>query len=599
MHRLLIAAIATGAGLIAGIGFTGSYTAVRDLATTKGFGAFAYLFPIGIDAGICVLLALDLLLTHHRCPLPLLRHTAWLLTTATIAFNAATAWPDPLGVGMHAVTPLLFITTAEAARHATGRLAAITADTHMDGVRPARWFLAPVPTFLLWRRMKLWEQRSYRQALDLEQQRLLYQAQLRNRYGRTWRRKAPAQTLIPLRLARYGIPPAGTHQTTDCPATPDRHPQPAHIESTTPQPTNAELTPHPSPALSHTANATHPTSNPKPPIPESHAQQLQAVRQALYGVSRSAPTPTHWARWHRHGSRPPETDSHPEGAGAGTKNSPAPHTPPPESPHTRNVTGPEAHPETESSTGGTPPVHRQHREPIPPDTLAPTHLQLENGAGPAPNGHQSKAITPRKHPATGSARSPIALPLEPDPQAASQTQRTDTRDDPRSPRPSSHQPAESPPVPRDQHQPHHDGEGNTASQQPSSSYRLTLTDRYYLAWMNYQTQHGTEPTPEQLSTRLAAQGLLGRGGTPLSPSNLRRHLLNWRIYNLWTTHHTPDTAPSADDIARQCATHHITGQYNRPVTPTYITQQTPEFQRRRQALTHHEHHQPDTGPTTT
>jgi hypothetical protein len=59
-------------------------------------------FSIGIDAGICVLLALDLLLTWIRIPFPLLRQTAWLLTAATIAFNGAAAWPDPLGVGMHA-----------------------------------------------------------------------------------------------------------------------------------------------------------------------------------------------------------------------------------------------------------------------------------------------------------------------------------------------------------------------------------------------------------------------------------------------------------------------------------------------------------------
>lgn len=65
-----------------------------------------------------------------------------------------------------------------------------------------------------------------------------------------------------------------------------------------------------------------------------------------------------------------------------------------------------------------------------------------------------------------------------------------------------------------------------------ASGHLALTDRYYLEWMNYQSRHGAEPTPEQLSTHLAAQGLLGRGGNPISPSNLRRHFLNWRIYNL-------------------------------------------------------------------
>ncbi|MFF4401331.1 DUF2637 domain-containing protein [Streptomyces sp. NPDC001480] len=210
MHRILIGVVVTGAVIIAGIGFAGSYAAVRELAIKKGFGNFSYVFPIGIDAGICVLLALDLLLTWIRIPFPLLRQTAWLLTAATIAFNGAAAWPDPLGVGMHAVIPVLFVVAVEAARHAIGRIADITADKHMEGVRLTRWLLSPVPTFLLWRRMKLWELRSYDQVIKLEQERLVYQARLRSRFGRAWRRKAPVESLMPLRLARYGVPLAET-----------------------------------------------------------------------------------------------------------------------------------------------------------------------------------------------------------------------------------------------------------------------------------------------------------------------------------------------------------------------------------------------------
>ncbi|MEU3333955.1 DUF2637 domain-containing protein [Streptomyces sp. NPDC002144] len=210
MHRVLIGVVVTGAVIIAGIGFAGSYAAVRELAIKKGFGNFAYVFPIGIDAGICVLLALDLLLTWIRIPFPLLRQTAWLLTAATIAFNGAAAWPDPLGVGMHGVIPILFIVAVEAARHAIGRIADITADKHMEGVRLTRWLLSPVPTFLLWRRMKLWELRSYEQVIKLEQERLVYRARLHSRFGRAWRRKAPVESLMPLRLARYGVPLAET-----------------------------------------------------------------------------------------------------------------------------------------------------------------------------------------------------------------------------------------------------------------------------------------------------------------------------------------------------------------------------------------------------
>ncbi|MFI0777718.1 DUF2637 domain-containing protein [Streptomyces sp. NPDC021212] len=209
-HRILIGVVVAGAVMIAAIGFAGSYSAVRDLAEKKGFGAFANVFPIGIDAGICVLLALDLLLTWIRIPFPLLRQTAWMLTAATIAFNGAAAWPDPVGVGMHGVIPVLFVVSVEAARHAIGRIADITADRHMESVRIARWLLAPLPTFRLWRRMKLWELRSYDEVIRLEQDRLVYQTRLQARYGRNWRRKAPVEALMPLRLARYGVPLSDT-----------------------------------------------------------------------------------------------------------------------------------------------------------------------------------------------------------------------------------------------------------------------------------------------------------------------------------------------------------------------------------------------------
>ncbi|MFC7468817.1 DUF2637 domain-containing protein [Actinomadura keratinilytica] len=252
-----------GAVVIAAIGFAGSYTAVRELALDKGFGTFSYFFPIGIDAGICVLLALDLLLTWMRIPFPMLRQTAWLLTAATIAFNGAAAWPDPLGVGMHAVIPVLFVVAVEAARHAIGRIADITADKHMEGVRITRWLLSPLPTFLLWRRMKLWELRSYEQVIKLEQERLVYQARLRSRFGRSWRRKAPVESLMPLRLARYGVPLAET--------APAASPPPASNRPSFPRPP-------PPPARNWSAPTGRPRRRPRPRRPPPWRSSPRSAR---------------------------------------------------------------------------------------------------------------------------------------------------------------------------------------------------------------------------------------------------------------------------------------------------------------------------------
>ncbi|MFD3498929.1 DUF2637 domain-containing protein [Streptomyces sp. NPDC058676] len=282
MHRILIGVVVAGAVVIAGIGFAGSYAAVRELALQKGFGNFSYVFPIGIDAGICVLLSLDLLLTWVRIPFPLLRQTAWLLTAATIAFNGAAAWPDPLAVGMHGVIPILFVVCVEAARHAIGRMADITADKHMEGVRLTRWILSPVPTFLLWRRMKLWELRSYEQVIKLEQERLVYQARLRSRFGRSWRRKAPVESLMPLRLAKYGVPlartaPAGLAAAGIEPALLPPAPVEAQTAPTAEAPALA-----PAPAAQQEQSQEQPQQQPPSqpqPQPQQSAQQ-QAQQQA-------------------------------------------------------------------------------------------------------------------------------------------------------------------------------------------------------------------------------------------------------------------------------------------------------------------------------
>lgn len=209
-RKAIFGVIGFGSIIIATVGFVGSYEAVRRLAEEKGFGWFAQVFPLGIDIGIAVLLSLDLALTWIDLKWAPLRYIAWVLTAGTVVFNSAASWPDLLGAAMHGVIPLLFIAVVEAVRNAIAKAAAIEDDQHMESIRLARWLLAPIPTFLLWRKMKLWELRSYEQVILLEQERLVYQARLQARFGRRWRRKAPVEALMPLRLSQYGVPLAET-----------------------------------------------------------------------------------------------------------------------------------------------------------------------------------------------------------------------------------------------------------------------------------------------------------------------------------------------------------------------------------------------------
>ncbi|MGW8679621.1 DUF2637 domain-containing protein [Streptomyces sp. NPDC055817] len=214
IHRLLIGLIILGAALIAAIGFTGSYAAVRDLARDKGFGTFADVLPIGVDAGIGVLLALDLLLTWLRMPLPMLRHAAWILTGATVWFNAAASWPDPLGVGLHMAMPVLFVIVVEAARHAIGRIADIEAQEHTQTPKLIRWALAFRSTLRVWRRQHVWSVRDLNAAIEDEGQRLVYIRTLQSKYqvrrarkrnGSGWRQRATEAELMPLDLYDTGV----------------------------------------------------------------------------------------------------------------------------------------------------------------------------------------------------------------------------------------------------------------------------------------------------------------------------------------------------------------------------------------------------------
>ncbi|WP_333739991.1 DUF2637 domain-containing protein [Streptomyces sp. IBSBF 2806] len=600
-HRTLIAVVVTGAVIIAGIGFAGSYAAVRDLAAEKGFGTFAYVFPVGVDAGICVLLALDLLLTWTRIPFPLLRQTAWLLTAATIAFNSAAAWPDPLGVGMHAVIPILFIVAVEAARHAIGRIADITADKHIEGVRLTRWILSPLPTFVLWRRMKLWELRSYEQVIRLEQERLVYQARLRSRFGRAWRRTAPVEALIPLRLARYGVPlaqtaPAGLAAAgIDTPPilfTAERLSVPAPPESSA-----LEAPPHQQPQPAPRENpevrpAQAPAAVPKQPrerteTAEEDAERFTETYQAFVTQFQAQPTSAQWALWLR--------DLYGNSTEAGAPLSEKELQPLLPGLHHRHALSAveatdvaEPHAADESwndSSSSAWHSHADKRGDKPDAAAQASHVcepDATTGADGSPLAGQDvadigaafqKGEFDERDPTSKDSADPVEqpahgpLPQERRARAAPVGAAAQSAAAPRGPRVDA--PVDEPP--------------------PASNKKggLTAPDRYYLAWMAYQEQKGSEPSDKELSAYCADRGLLGRGNHPVSPANLRRHFLRWRVYNIWAEQRAHTQTPAACDLAQACAERGITGQHNKPITSDFIAEEAADFERRWQSLTRH------------
>ncbi|CAM5303596.1 hypothetical protein STANM309S_02653 [Streptomyces tanashiensis] len=114
-HRVLDRIRRRRGAVIAAIGFAGSYAAVRELAEAKR-APFSLVFPIGIDAGICVLLALDLLLYVDADPVPAAAPDGVAADRRDhrVQRRRLLAGELLLGTAMHAVIPCLFVVSVEA-----------------------------------------------------------------------------------------------------------------------------------------------------------------------------------------------------------------------------------------------------------------------------------------------------------------------------------------------------------------------------------------------------------------------------------------------------------------------------------------------------
>jgi hypothetical protein len=202
--------------LLGVIGAVNSFRAVAD-AVEPSFGRLAWTVPVGVDVGIAVFTALDLLLARLGMRMTWLRLVPWALVATTIYLNVA-GEHDPVAAVAHGVLPGLWVIAVEAGSHVVRtRVGLVSSSTveQMDRVRWSRWLLAPASTLRLWRRMVLWETRSYSEALRRERARLLARTELQDRWGTVvWRWRAPRRERALYRLG--DLAPA----TALAPATP-------------------------------------------------------------------------------------------------------------------------------------------------------------------------------------------------------------------------------------------------------------------------------------------------------------------------------------------------------------------------------------------
>ncbi|MGW1917465.1 DUF2637 domain-containing protein [Streptomyces sp. NPDC002076] len=231
---------ALAAAAVGALGLYASFDAVSLAAARWGFSN-PHTLPIAIDIAIPVFTLANLLLVRLDMALAWVRFVPWVLTLVTCWLNIAAGHQLSAKVA-HGTMPLLWVVFSEIGAHVYAvRIGAVTG-RRMEKIRVSRWLLAPASTFLLWRRMTLWEVTSYTDALALEKERLLARADLRERYGRSWRRHTPRRERVLLRLGE--LAPVAIDTKPD--PTPDPEPEQAPAE---PKP-EAPRTPRRRPARS-------------------------------------------------------------------------------------------------------------------------------------------------------------------------------------------------------------------------------------------------------------------------------------------------------------------------------------------------------------
>lgn len=187
--RRMLGWFAVGGAAIGVVGFAVSFASVMNAAAPY-LGWACWTLPVLVDLAIFVLSGVSLLLELHEISSRWIRLIPTALAGFTVYLNTATQH-SVFGKAVHAAGPLLWVAVVEIGTHVVRRLVGLTSESRMDKVRAARWLLAPVSTFRLWRRMRLWEITSYRAAVKREHDLTASRALLRQWYGRAWRSKAP------------------------------------------------------------------------------------------------------------------------------------------------------------------------------------------------------------------------------------------------------------------------------------------------------------------------------------------------------------------------------------------------------------------------
>lgn len=190
--RTVVAVVAVVAVGLAVYSAAASYETVSHLAATYGV-PLARWTPIGLDGGLFGAIIINIGLIWLKKPVWWFGMVARFFAVAVIAANGAAGWPRPIGISLRVAAPVLFVIIMEAAQYVllyrTDAAEAERRQKREERIPFARWVLSPIPTFVIWRRKKLWTDSHLPQsAIDAE----LSVIRLAELYGDEWQEKADA-----------------------------------------------------------------------------------------------------------------------------------------------------------------------------------------------------------------------------------------------------------------------------------------------------------------------------------------------------------------------------------------------------------------------
>ncbi|MFB7896090.1 DUF2637 domain-containing protein [Streptomyces xiamenensis] len=216
-----IAGIVLGSFAVAAIGLYLSFDHVAHFAYerlhfgTDGNLTNARLFTIGVDAGILVLIGVDLVMAWLQRPIHWIRYPVWLLTSVTVVLNSASASPqgrawelmDYVAAGAHGVVPVLFIVVVEIGRHAIDRILRPKPPkppkVKADRIPLHRWLLDPSSSGKMYRQMRLRGIHSFSEMQKRDQDLRGYETWLRKKYDGDLG-KATEEEKLPMTMAKLG-----------------------------------------------------------------------------------------------------------------------------------------------------------------------------------------------------------------------------------------------------------------------------------------------------------------------------------------------------------------------------------------------------------